>query len=418
MTTLENRKIIRLGDFKGETALPSSLVFPKLQVGLPLKRSEVKFRPQQETFSYSGTNKILIKIPNANHLDFRRGYLSFRVVATSTGGTYARIHTGIWSLFDRLYLSQHKEIEDIRRYNLISAELFEGYANPDVASTMGQALFGVDTQANRETYAAGRDYAIPLLSGFLNSTWHPMKFYGETLQLELFLADPVECMEIDGTAPTYTITEVYLHAEKLEFSDAYEQDIQAIIGSGRHFIPFRTFEHYQDTVSTASPHIQINHRTESIDSVISVLRRDDQLRTTTVDDKYITYNKEGMLSWHLRINGHLETEEAIDTSNEAVQAYIQYRKYGNLWNLFGKLREPTSVSGTAYNNDKFLIANDFTAHPGNSFINPRGTSNNTSDIILEFVFSSAPANTQRIDSFVMYPKVVRYDSVGNSSVIY
>ncbi len=401
-----------------KTVVPNSLKFAEIKVGIETKRNEIKIDAQQATYISTSNRVIRFKIPNQNFLDFRRGYVSFNCVITRTGGTFVRSHNGIWSLFDRLRVNASHEIEDIRRTNILQNILFETTTEPDIAGTVGNALWGIGTAAERNAFAAGRQYALPLISGFLGSALIPIQHIQDTIEVELYIGDPTTTCETDGTVPVVTLTNVELHCDRVTPRRSYVDAIGEHIAQHGLNIGFKSFEHYQNTVTTSRSSNQINHRSDSVDSIISIMRDANTVNDPTVFDKFRTWNKNAMITYQLKFNGVFHPEEPITTDGTSVQSYIEMLRWLGKWRLNGIWKNTVPIDGTAYNTDKFLIPVDLVSHPDEMLVNPKGTARASADIQLDLTLNAAPGTPQQLESFVRYHLVANINTQGKITRVF
>jgi hypothetical protein len=393
--------------------IPRSLRFADVQVGMDAQRNEIKWPADHGQYASNANGIVRFTIPNDAVLDFRHAFFRFDATISVTGGTYVRASQGIWSLFDRLRVkfTTAGEVEDVRELNLAQSMFYEIRTEADVSGSVGP-VWGVGTPAERNAWAAGRDYAMPIFSGFLASGVIPLKFIKDHMQIEFYVAKPSTCIETDGTDPVITIDNPQLIYDKLHVDVAYEAALSSKIASSGLSIGFKTIEHYQNAISSAKTSSQINHRADSVDYLVHVLRTAADTNDLTVDDKFITYNKNLVTQYQAKINGEFHPEEPVVTTGNAVQSYCNMLKFQRKWVVQGLREDAPTISVSAYNNDRFIMVNDVRAHTEEDLVNPRGTAKHSADMQFDLLASAAPASPLHLETFVKYATVVVINKSG------
>lgn len=200
--------------------IPDSIKFATPKQGPPGTRKEFRLPPAASTYATNTDNIVRFFFNNDSVIDFTRGGIAFDLTITAPGATYVRLAQGVWSIFNRVRLTTGVELEDIREYGRLHSSLFEMYREPDVGAVLGE-VYGYGTQAERNTWGAtaANDYMMPLLAGLFLSGPLPMGIFSQRVQLELYLEDPLRCVETDSAGPVViTLTNVYFHYEVLHLS--------------------------------------------------------------------------------------------------------------------------------------------------------------------------------------------------------
>ncbi len=387
-----------------EQVIPSDLQYRRLQLGIDTKRNEIKI-PAQQTQYVSTSNRIIrIRLPNEDILDFSRGYLEFTATLTTTAGTFRRFHTGIWSIFERVRVKGNREIEDIRQYNLINSIVFEVGTPGDVASTIGPAVMGVSDVAARNLFSAGRTYGMPLNIGFLSSGPIPVFALGEIIELEFYIGDPTTYVETDGTSPVVTIDNIFLHCDRVRPSETFKSDLRASIQSGGLALEFKSWSHFRNDITGVSRvQAAINHRSDALDSFVSVMRNAPDENNLLVSNKFLDWNYNALQQYQVRINGVFFPEEPIVASGQAVQAFIEIWRWMGRWNAMGWTGPPTTIDGDDFILDRCLIVVDLNKYPNDaSVINPQSTLRHAAHMQLDITLAAAPAVAQNLDTFVLH----------------
>jgi hypothetical protein len=216
------------------SVIPNSIKFARPKQGPPGTRKEFRFNPDTTSYASNTNNIVRFRFNNDGLIDFSRGFFAFDLSLTGGTGTYARVSQGIWSIVNRVRLTTGNELEDMREYGRLHNLLWETHRDPEVGSVLGE-VYGYGTQSQRNTWGATptKDYAMPLLCGFFLTGPIPMGLFNQMLTLELYLEDPLRCIETDSPTPVvFTLTNVYFHYEVLHLENAAASSLAAAAAAG------------------------------------------------------------------------------------------------------------------------------------------------------------------------------------------
>jgi len=126
-----------------------------------------------------------------------------------------------------------------------------------------------------------RRYQIQFALGlFSQEKLIPTKFMASQLSIELTLANVAECMYVGGDRPSstvnYTVKNVNLIPEILEFDASYDESFLRGLQSGGVPIKFSTWNQYRfSTAQASSMNLQIQERSRSVKAIFALQRRDN-----------------------------------------------------------------------------------------------------------------------------------------------
>lgn len=413
---------------KFNVVVPESLKFQPSKRGLSARRVPVKIRSENQTYASNNNKLVRFMLPNNAIYDTRAGYLTFTLTLTTTGGTYKRIHSGIFSIFQRLrILAASTEIEDLRDYNRIYAALWEMVNPIEVTSNIGVTTLGFGSQAQRNALGAAvnTDYACPLFSGVLNTELLPFDNINAGVVLELYLDDAVNVVETDGTVPVITISNPVLHLERLDLEPSYRASLAAYVSSNGLKIGFRTWDRFINSLTTGSQqNLTINTRNASMNGILNFLINSSQLQNTLINDKFITWTPTptggGTLQQTvLQINGTIFPDEPIDcVGTSRYECYQMYCRWVMKWKMNGFLAIAPPINSVAYQSSRFVQIDDLEAYPEEGdLVNPFTTLSNNNTLIKKLQFSAAIPNGWQLDSWVEYFKEIIIAQNGSVSVL-
>lgn len=290
--------------------------------------------PPKNGSSFSPGNVIRLEFPAQGYVNPANTTLSFDVDLSSAGtGAYQlRFQNNIQSIFSRVRLLYGSTpIEDIVNYNVIVRCLTEWSSSnpavPDQASVsegIGGVVYGSAPGTTgaigasgvqnlqglvnvRQNHIHGRDtitgdatagkapgagyvptdalvrrYQISFALGmFTQEKLIPTKFMASQLAVELTLETPAACMiwKTDAalsqtTSPTYSVKNVNLIPEILEFDASYDAMFLMGLQQGGVPIKFSSWHTYQfSTAGSSRLNLQIQERSRSVKALFAVQRR-------------------------------------------------------------------------------------------------------------------------------------------------
>ncbi len=400
--------------------IPDNVKFHQAKVALQAKRTVIKIRAENQTYSSANNQQIRIKFPNNALYDTRYGYFTCNLTVTATGGTYVRLANGAFSAFDRLHnIFGSSEIEDIRNYNELQNIVWNATVLPDVTGSIGVPNMGFGTQLQRNGYAAGHNFVIPLYSGVLNTELLPVHNVNAGLIIELFLANAVNCVETDGTNPVVVADNIIFYVERMDMDSAYTAFIKNWVATYGLQIGFVSWERYVNSLNTGTQqNITINNRASSVDGFYNIFVNSAQIANTTINDKFVNWTNPGLIQYNMLINGSIYPDEPIDTlTNNAAQAYCIYLRWLNKQRLDGAIDLQVPIPAQFFNVNQFLFIMDMNPYPGQNLIVPFSTLGNNATIILNLTFAAPIAANLQLNTWVRYYKQIAIYGNGMVNVI-
>lgn len=409
-----------------ETIVPSDLLFSKPQRGVPILRSFVKIRAQQSSYISNGNNEIIIRMPNDSFYDARRGFISFDVQITTTGGTYRRLAEGVWSMFYRNKTLLGFEMENIVEYNRLFSLLWEAKNDERQSSNLAKGLMGIGTPAERNGFGTVvQHYAMPYLSGFFDTEILPFNMMNVICEIRLTLDDASKFVETDGTVPIVTITNVMFHAERISASSRFVSMMMSKIQSSGLTLGFPTYNYYSQAVAAGSQNLNtltINHKTASLYHIIQIWTNQNTVNSTTTNDKFVTYPKLTYQHQFKLNNAFIPEEPVVYTDQFAAEAYFNYINWlTKKWYLSGDLQgTPAPIQVNDFSNgDKFILIVDVNGYPLDpDVINPVGNENDSIQMQLDLYITNPLPVPYRSDFFVCYHRQINISPKGVVAVTF
>lgn len=403
--------------------VPESVRFKPTKRALAARRVPVKIRSEQGSYSTDKNRLVRFILPNNALYDTRKGYLTFDLNISNTNGTYARVHQGIFSIFERLrVLMASSEVEDTRDYNRLYSFLWEAL-NPSLVTTnIANTIMGFGTQSERNAMGATTtSYCCPLVSGILNTELLPFRNLQSGMTLELYMDDVTQFMETDSTSlPIITISNIVFHIERLELEKSYMDFISRWVTTNGLQIGFHAWERFVNAMSGGfNQNLMINHKSSAMNGICHFFFDSSQFNNMLINDRFLNWTPLSLTSTSLNVNGVIFPDEPIDTiTGGRLEAYQIYCRWIVKWKLSGFLPVAPPISWKDFQLNRFVLIDDLEPYPEEmDLINPFSTLGNNATLIKKLVFSSAvPANYQ-LDSWVEYFKQVGIYQDGSVKVL-
>lgn len=289
------------------SVVPRSARYNVLPMGIPSQRRSVRQGVQTgNSFKPDGTKIIRINIPQQSYLDCSNTYLTFRHKIHDTDGSQTNViaqsnlktddacnseicmDNGAYSWIRNIQVqgADGTVLENIQNYNLLSRVLHRATQPNDHNESSASILQGYGDISERQSWGTntlGRTYAIQLsASGILsNSKYIPLKYLQGGLTIQIELDDFNRCHQANATGYSYTIDQVYLHMDLVDFSDEFDAMFRNQLASEGVNLHFDTYSSHIDTLTgSAETHLEISERASSVKSVYTVIR--DNTSTTDV----------------------------------------------------------------------------------------------------------------------------------------
>lgn len=206
-----------------------------------------------------------------------------------------------------------------------------------------------------------RRYQVQFALGLFNQPkLIPTKFMASQLAIEITLANPSECIYTGINAattntPTYSISNVNLIPEILEFDASYDEMFLKGLMNGGVPIKFATWNNYKSTSASSTVNIQIQERSRSVKSIFALQRRDPTSFTTDSGASFFctgttgTNGQNTLQEYQYRIGGRYFPASPVQNattvggsiSNGGAESWIELSK---ALNTLGDARLATPVN--------------------------------------------------------------------------
>lgn len=459
----------------------------------------VKLPPKNNAQSYVSGSTLRFEFPASGYLNPNTTYLTFNCRARINSGTFAEgattrgtfeFQNNIQSIFKRCrVLYGSLVIEDIQDFNILQriftevtvpagdiyspTAMYQGIGTDKRSiqdnGTVGTATniqkvayadflrtnyhaTGLDGQANANVGTTARRYAIPINTGlFQQKNLLPLKFMASQLQLELEIADAVDCQVwtlgtgAGASIPTACQVEIGLPeviAELLEFDVDYDK---AMLQKLKQGLPIY-FQSWHMTSQNITPGINvqttIQESSRSVRYALAVLTDDarrvltqdahfflggwnvlNENTTTAGSDRPPQQNQAMIENFQWRLGGTyypsqpvpcfggsapITSSAAIDSNyaDPPVEAYQELMKvfgnqfaddgvwFNNGWNsLFGDVRRGAGTTDANYTRS-FVMAGNFMTDRGDviSGVNAE----EVSDMYIQLKFNGTSGGTAKV----------------------
>jgi hypothetical protein len=359
---------------------PPSLRFAQITRTPNVVRRGKILRPRDNVNSSNGNNIIHFDFP-AETMDMREGFLIATITLTTTGGTYKRLAQGSWPWIDYIRVVCGNGYEDrLQFYGRFYSLLWNITVTAAVQSTLGQDVLGLGTQTTRNAFGAsstGTQYVIPIRCGLLNQGFLPLQNLctpsnGQTMFVEIYIDNPANFIETDGSNPQISITNCRWEYDQLigdsmqmegRAADSFVASIQQRISAGTLYLGYKNWAVYQSPVINSSSDITITAKVSSLNAILTTVVDGSTLATTTVNDKYTTWPKvlgsANYSNFQWQINNNWIPFEAIDCTGDALRAFMYLNKFNGVWDSKGINYFAAAVSLDSFNSTQFVLVGDF-----------------------------------------------------------
>ncbi len=395
------------------TVTPESMIINHPVKNPSILRSNKRLQAQETRYATNGNNIITYDFPNSKPIDFRKGYLMFDLVITTTGGTYKRLAQGAWCFINKIRIIFGSMEDEIQYYNRLYSFLWNRGVDADVQATIGMDLLGVGTQAQRNAFGAsatGTSYVVPFYHGMFRQGIIPMNALstgtnGQLLRVEFTMDNPLNFVETDGLNPQVFLNNLRWHYTEISSPDlAFEREMIRLVQSGSYKIGYETWSVYQNPVITSAPDLIIQWKGSALNEIVSIFVDGNSLANTLVNDKFTTWRKNLpnppgpdvlLLSYQHCVNEVWMPVEAVDCTGNAYRAYMEYLEDMGLWSLDGFVLFAAPIELDTFNLDQFMITLNLRSVPtcitdNSEHFNNISTSTSTSNTLLRLQFGAPP----------------------------
>lgn len=343
-----------------QLVLPAALQHDTI-VRTQLPTRPIKRRMVSNQTTYTPGQVAQLRLENVNAL-ISGLRLMFEInVTKGSGGTYACVANGAWSVIDRIQLyAGSRLIDDCPKYNLFHSLMHQCTASPTYPGN--DAILGYTaTQTTRRTNAASYRYILPL---YLVMRWGkviPTHLVREQLRIDITFANAADCLESDATsAHTYTVSNLELLADTLDTPESYHRYLVGVIKSSSlkfHHKEIETFDvSIPSGITTYSVPIPI--RVRSLKMILALMRQSNELTDFTKLDRLMTYKPFGLQSFQWRLGGTFFPPQPILVDKGAPEAWVCLH---DCFQSVGpsNYRQLSYIDGSNFTNTRFIMAANF-----------------------------------------------------------
>lgn len=435
-----------------DTRMPPTGIQYKLQpMGLEATSNHREFYPENGATQYgpSGSGKSnIIRIPlNVQGLvDGRHSYLKFTL--TNNSGQTFDIYPSVNNIVRRVRIlsSSNVELERLDNYNNLHATLSDLLMPRDYRVTVGNACEGfedtqqLDATAGLEgtvsgystiTNGSSRGFAVPLISGFLNSKYIPSFAVGGSgvvIEIELENTQTAFYVQAAPAAAGYTVSNVRFICDVIDMSPDFYQ-------SFKEALKMRPIQWgntcYYGTTSTVAAGSTINAilglKFRSINAILTTVRAIGSLNANQVFGMMrlaLNGASSTAASYQYRIGSKLYPQAPITVSSEdcsqaMAESYKAFTALGNTA-VSGSVRFDNFGTNLALNKARPgpIYAIDLANYSQDVSIRESGLDTSSNGLMVEFVATSvnaaAPNDTaKQLDAYAQYDCVWTLDGMGN-----
>ncbi len=310
------------------TVVPPSSQYNTVRVGPAGQRQNVEFRADNATYTYANT-KMTIPVQSKGILDFTDAYLEFSASCTSSIAGAAYFTDGIWNIFNRIrVISGSTVVFDQLNKNVFRSMQWAMCRNSDTDATLGAACWGINTIANRQTAAAGLNYAIPLDIALLADIEIPFANIAN-VHIEFYFENPNSCVCVGASGATnvsYTVNNPRIRCKEVFYQSDLQHDITAM---SPLFFPYTNYKPFQFQIPANSNTNQFNIpvKIQGVKRIIAIMRNSADLANPAVSDVFVSeFNYNGTLQYQGKIDNTYFPPAPIKTSYTGPNDLIGYQE--------------------------------------------------------------------------------------------
>lgn len=389
------------------------------------ERVQIKIDPRDNSNTYvltaSSQPVIRYVLPNSYYINPHN--IALRLLnVTVSGGTTPSICNGIWSLFQRVRVLYNSTVLcDERNYNLFESIMYHATASSSITNSLAK-VFGVDTQANRRTFAsAGREYLFFPFRHIAQNKLMPLPLLKGYFYIELYLANPNTCVESATAITNVTITSPQLIVDGIVPSAEYENDIKQMITGGKMNYLWSGHEYYINPCVSSSNQIKIPQVCKSLKKIYAVQRLGANISDISVNDKLENYGFNGTTEYQFKINNLLLPAQPVNVTATALESFFNMLAtvydQSQLDDPYEYFRDITNVTYANYVTNKYLIAFQFDKFKNNgnsAILSGLDLTNSASGIIFNIKQTATADNN--IEHFVEFDKLIMVTPAGDLTV--
>lgn len=406
-----------------DTVMPPQMQVNTVHMGPSGYRTPIKIPANSSSYG-PNSNKIIFEIQGDNFLDMRNAKLNFFAkVNAPSSATYARFSNGIWNVIKRVIIKNGSEIlVDNQSKNEFRSMSYTFARNTEL-DVMFPKMIGIGSTSERNTYASGKKYSIPLNLPIFEQEELPIWRF-KKLTIEFQLAPSNEVIESDQVMDlSYTVEDPYIRCEEVQ----YQKEITNLYSGRDLYWSFSNYDIYTFQNNGTKFSEKISHNSQGIERILIFIKHSKDYSDPEVNDKFETFYHDDVRSFRFKIKNDYFPKDPVYCSNtgmddkesyyDAYQQFIenmginflndkmseQFRANCDIPELY---RDYISVNEDEFVDKKFLMCQDLVSYKYNSedMISKQDWSDSP-NVLLDVEFNSQPSEEQIITVVVIYKKV-------------
>ncbi len=391
-------------------------------------------------FTPSNT-KFTVTLRNASSLEFAYATLDFQASCTASDSSPVFFQQGIWNLINRVrVLSGSVVLMDQLEKNVFESFQYAFSRASNFDATIGHNLQGIGSIAQRQGWAAGNSYQIPLNIPLLTSELFVMgNNNGIVIEFYLASARSAVCFapSSDPSATVnYTITNPRIRCHEVIYQDDLQRSILTLSPIA---YPFVNYKYFSSPLASGSPKVQINIpvKVQSLIRLVCFMRSNSDMENPAATDILTTgFNYNNCLEYQLKVDNTYYPPQALSAGGQsgAGPAFIEmlmcmnraelsrldaHRDQNNgssVWKNWDRV--PLSVDDFKLNRFAMCIDLKSTLDNDPNYLQRFDTNPGNVTITLTANFQSGyPLVAQTLHIFAIHSSIVNSDTQGNYMLI-
>lgn len=434
-----NSSLARDSAFKDmfPTAAPKDLVYNDILMAPAGSRQWTETLVDNGTQFQPVNQKFTVTLRSRSILDFTNAFICFQASCVASDSSPVFFTKGIWNLFSRIrvLVGSYVLMDQIEKNVYESFNYAFSRAN-NYDSTLAYGIQGVGSVSQRQTWATGRTYAVPLNIPLLTSEEIVMaNNQGITIEFYLAPASSVVCFD-SSTLPTatlnYTITNPRIRCHEVRYQDDLQR---AVTSLSPIMYPYVNYKQFSTQIIAGSSTFQypIPIKVQGLIRLIGFMRPSSAVNNPAVTDALTTnFQYNNCLQYQLRVDNDFYPPQPISAGGTSgpEQAYLEAVSCMNKAELsrLDAQRDQNNGSHVWKNWDRFVPnIDDFTSNRFAICLELKATKDNDPNYIPRFDVTpgnvqlilninfgpGAPTTNQTLYLFMVHESIVSSDNAGN-----
>jgi hypothetical protein len=354
-------------------------------------------------------------------LDLRSATFQFKITGTpGVGSTYNRFNQDIRSIISRIIVRfGSKVVVDTHAKNLWYN--ITNYTKPvNWATSVGRITNGVGSTTERNALFSNPNYVYAVqLYNMENSFFNkvlPLNKLGVQCYIDIYFAQPNQCIESDAGSPTYVVNAMQFHYSSLVPDDNWNQMYNTQVSQGGCTYTYCNVENINDTslmpAGVSSVSKILTYKYTSLVGVVAVMRPLANMSNFAANDKLNNYAFNNVNTAYVKIGSQQYPINSNQSGSDMLTMFAEQFGLSMRVDFAGATNWLTGSPGS------FVVCIPLAKHI-KEFDRVKGISVDGLDtsigtsVIINLQFSTPLAAAMQVDFFALYEAQVTFNQNGS-----